>query len=109
VDDLVGAILCLVEIGASGIVHVAGQPAASRHEVALAVANVLRGRGESVAEPVAVRSAELEGRPARRPAFSALDTTRYEALTGLAVGSWRAALGDFIDSQAGEHTIEKGR
>jgi dTDP-4-dehydrorhamnose reductase len=44
---------------------------------------------------VPVDSASLD-RAAKRPAYSALDTTRFEKKTGLPIRTWKEALAEYL-------------
>lgn len=89
---LARALVDLVSVGASGIVHYCNAPATSWHSFAIAIAETL---GLSV--PIApIPSSELT-RPAVRPAYSVLDTSRFEALAGRGIEPWRPGLEDYFE------------
>ena len=91
--DLAVASAALVGAGARGIFHVANAGSCSWHELALAT---LARAGIDV--PVeAIGCAEL-ALPARRPAYSVLDTARYHALGLPALRPWREALADCVEA-----------
>jgi dTDP-4-dehydrorhamnose reductase len=92
--DLAEALLALVAGGAQGLWHVTGEGACTWHELAVAA---LEAAG--IAAPVAaITSAEL-GAPARRPAYSVLDTGRYRAGSFPRLRSWREALPELVRAQ----------
>jgi dTDP-4-dehydrorhamnose reductase len=76
--DLGRGIVALIEIGATGVVHVANTGGTSRFELAR---SILALAGHDPARVVPTTQAEF-GRPARRPPDSRLDTTRFAKLTG---------------------------
>ena len=86
---LARAILRLVDASARGIVHYADTDACSWFDFAAAIAE---GSGITV-QPVT--SAEFP-RPAKRPAYSVLSTSRYEQLTGAQPDSWRDGLREYL-------------
>ena len=89
--DLAAASVALVRAGGRGIFHVANAGSCSWHglaEAALALAGV-------DAPVEAIASAEL-ALPARRPAYSVLDTARYHGLGLPPLRSWREALADCL-------------
>jgi dTDP-4-dehydrorhamnose reductase len=89
--DLAEALLTLIEAEAAGTVHVANDGAATW----LVVARVaLEARGLSV--PVRAISTADVARPAQRPAYAVLDTTRYRDLTGRRMRPWQEALRAFL-------------
>jgi dTDP-4-dehydrorhamnose reductase len=90
--DLSDAVVGLLLTGASGIYHFANRGEASWFEFAQAILE-LAGRTETRVAPV--DSASL-ARPAKRPAYSALDTTRFEKKTGLPIRTWREALSEYL-------------
>lgn len=85
--DLADALLRLAERGARGILHFANSGSCSWHAFAMRIV-ALAGCEVPVA---AINSSEL-GRPAKRPAYSVLDTTDYERLTGDIPANWEDAL-----------------
>jgi dTDP-4-dehydrorhamnose reductase len=91
-DDVADAILELCRCGARGVVHVANTGPVTWYEFALMLREESgRPRGRIV--PIA---AAERNEPAARPAYSALDTSRYEALTGRRMRTVRAALRAFL-------------
>jgi dTDP-4-dehydrorhamnose reductase len=88
---LAKALAELLGVEFRGFVHVAGGGVASWYDVA---AEVLRLTEINV--PLkAITAAELN-LPARRPAYSALDTSLYAELTGEAMPSWREGLREYL-------------
>ena len=89
---LARALVDLDAAGASGIVHYCNTPATSWHGFAVAISEAL---GLNV--PIApIPSSELT-RPAVRPAYSVLDTARFEALAHREAESWRPGLDAYLD------------
>jgi len=88
---LAAAIANLLDVEYRGVVHVAGSGVASWFDVA---GEVLRLTGLAVPlRPISTASLEL---PAPRPAFSALDTTRYTFLTGRTVPPWQEGVAAYL-------------
>ena len=85
--DLAGALIALMELGASGTFHVTNTGECTWHDLAVAACEDAGVR----AEIGRLSTAEL-ARPARRPAYSVLDTERYTRTTGSAMPGWREAL-----------------
>lgn len=94
--DLAEAIAALLQTGATGIYHFANRGEATWHEFARAILD-LSGRGDVTVQ--AIDSASL-ARPAARPAYSVLDTTRYERRTGASIRPWREALAEYLQARA---------
>jgi dTDP-4-dehydrorhamnose reductase len=90
--DLAEATVALLQSNASGIYHFANRGEASWFEFAQAIVD-LAGRTETRVVPV--DSASLD-RPAKRPSYSALDTTRFEKKTGLPIRTWKEALAEYL-------------
>lgn len=90
--DLARALARLVGLEARGVLHFAQTGVCSRLDYAR---EALRqsGLGHVPIEPIG--SAAL-ARPARRPAYSALDTTRYRDLTGETPRRWEETLRDYL-------------
>lgn len=95
VDDLAQAILSL--LCHSGIFHFANQGETSRFEVAQQMIQTAQDRGLPVAcrEVFAVDSSAFP-QLAKRPLYSALDTTKIENLLGISPRPWETAIKDFI-------------
>jgi len=89
--DLAAAAIALARQGASGLVHVTGEGACSWHEFAVAA---LAEAG--IDAPVEAISAADLNLPARRPAYSVLDTSRFRGLGLAALRSWREALAEVV-------------
>lgn len=90
--DLAAATLALVRTGARGLVHITNSGSCTWHELAEAT---LALAGIDV--PVeAIESAQL-ALPARRPAYSVLDTRRSVELGLEPLRSWREALADCVE------------
>jgi dTDP-4-dehydrorhamnose reductase len=87
--DLAGALVALIEKGATGVVHVTNDGACSWYELARAALDL----AEVHATVDHISSAELAA-PARRPAYSVLSNARFAELTGAPLRSWRDALAE---------------
>jgi dTDP-4-dehydrorhamnose reductase len=85
--DLAGALLRLLEAGASGVVHVVNQGQASWFEFAVEIVRQLGAAAEVV--PISTADA---ARPAPRPAYSVLDASRFRGIVGADLPSWQDAL-----------------
>ena len=92
--DLAHAIVRLLEVEHSGILHFANTGVCSRIEFAR---EALRQAGLEGADVQAIRTDELD-RPARRPPYSALATGRYTELTGSAPRRWEETLRDDLEA-----------
>jgi len=90
--DLARALRVLLEGEARGILHFANLGVCSRFEMARFILHAGGFRGATL-EPIQTAEA---GRVAVRPAFSALDTTRYTSLTGMTPRTWQEALSDYL-------------
>ena len=89
--DLAAASVALVRAGARGLVHVTNAGSCSWHELALAA---LAAAGlDAPVEPISLADLRL---PARRPAYSVLDTTRALALGLPPLRPWKDALPDCL-------------
>jgi dTDP-4-dehydrorhamnose reductase len=89
--DLAAASIALVRAGARGLYHVANAGSCSWHE--LAVAALTAAGLEAPVERI--RAADLS-LPARRPAYSVLDTSRALALGLPPPRHWKDALPDCL-------------
>jgi len=94
--DLSEAIAALLEAGASGTYHFANRGEVSWNEFA---GEILwrSGRKDVTVEPT---SSDALARPARRPAYSVLDTGKYERLTGRPIRSFREPLSEYLSRRA---------
>jgi dTDP-4-dehydrorhamnose reductase len=90
-DDLALVILDLVRAGAKGVVHAVNAGVTSWHGFACEIVRQLGAR----VEVTAVSTAEYP-RPARRPPYSVLDTSRLEALLGRPMPPWQDALARYL-------------
>ena len=90
--DLSEAILALIEAWAVGIYHFANRGDVTWFDFAREIL-ALSGHGNVEVAPI--DSASL-GRPARRPAYSVLDTSRYEKVTARPVRHYRDALVEYL-------------
>ncbi len=94
--DLARAITALLESRAAGIYHFANRGEATWYDFSRAI---LDGSGHEDVVVRAIDSASL-ARPAVRPAYSVLDTGKYEARTGLPIRTWQEALAEYLASRA---------
>ena len=94
VADLARALHHLVLRNARGLVHFANAGACSRYALAQAVLSV-SGMSHVRLEPIRTDEA---GRIAIRPAYAALDTSRYASLIGEGPRPWEEALRDYLDA-----------
>lgn len=98
---LAAAILHLMRCGRLGIVHVSASGECTWFEMACAIAQRVKPGAE--VQPV---TAQAFGRPARRPAYSVLDKSRYEEWTGQRMPSWEQGLDDYLrERAAGKETL----
>jgi len=94
--DLSEAIVALLDAGASGVFHFANRGEVSWLEFAREIL-WLAGRGDVPVDPTT--SASL-ARPAHRPAYSVLDTGKYERLTGRPIRAFRDPLAEYLGRRA---------
>ena len=90
-SDLAESLVALVRAGARGLVHVTNAGSCSWHE--LAVAALAAAGLEAPVERI--RAADLS-LPARRPAYSVLDTSQATALGLPPLRHWKDALPDCL-------------
>jgi dTDP-4-dehydrorhamnose reductase len=95
-SDLSDAILALIEAGAVGIYHFANRGEVTWFDLAREIL-VLSERSDVEVEPA---DSETLGRPARRPRYSVLDTSRYERVTGRPIRHYREALVEYLARRA---------
>jgi dTDP-4-dehydrorhamnose reductase len=94
--DLAEAILALIEAGAVGVYHFANRGETTWFDFAREILT-LSEHSDIGVKPT--DSASL-GRPARRPPYSVLDTSRYERVTGRPIRHYRDALIEYIARRA---------
>lgn len=94
---LARALADLAVVGATGIVHYGNRPGVSWCELARAVV----GLAAPDTEVVPVTTAAFP-RPARRPAMSILDVSRFETLVGRVVEPWMLGLAQLFDCSLGD-------
>lgn len=90
-SDLAAALRTLTERGARGVYHVTNAGDGTWFDLAREIARHL-GR-EALVSPIT--TAELN-RPAPRPHYSVLDTSRFASLTGAPLPDWRDALARYL-------------
>jgi len=93
VPHLADGILNVMNAGRDGTVHVTASGSCTWFDFANAIAKHSGLHGEIL--PV---SAVSYGAPARRPAFSALDMTRYKEWTGKVMPSWTDGLAEYLET-----------
>jgi len=87
-EDLADGLLRLLAAGAAGVVHAVNSGSTTWCGFAREIVRLLGAE----AEVVPVTTGEMP-RPARRPAYSVLDTSRLQALLGTPLPPWQDALG----------------
>jgi len=94
--DLSEALLALLDAGASGLYHFANRGEVSWNDFACEIL-WLAGRTDVAVDPT---TSEALARPARRPAYSVLDTGKYERLTGRPIRHFRDPLAEYLARRA---------
>ena len=89
--DLAEALVRLLEVEATGLVHVVNRGGCSRIDLA---SEAMRIAGERYRAEVVVRPA-APGGPARPP-YSVLDVSLYESLSGATMRTWKEALACYL-------------
>ena len=109
--DLADALLTVVQrwrtndrSGAGGTYHVAGAGRASWFEVAREVMADAARHGLASAQVNPIPASQWPAR-APRPAWSVLDSSRFEAELGFAMRDWRTAFGEIVARIATEPTL----
>ncbi|RLE18097.1 MAG: dTDP-4-dehydrorhamnose reductase [Acidobacteria bacterium] len=92
-DDLATALLDLAKVEAHGIIHAVNSGDTTWHGFASEVARIL---GSSI--PIEAVTTQAFLRPAPRPAYSVLDTTRLQTLRGRPMPTWQDALARYLQS-----------
>jgi dTDP-4-dehydrorhamnose reductase len=91
-DDVAVALLDLIQVRARGVVHVVNSGTTTWHGFAC---EIVRRLGAAI--PVHPVSTAEFPRPAARPRYSVLDTSRLESLLGRMMPSWQDALGRYLE------------
>jgi len=94
--DLAEAIAALLDAGATGTYHFANRGEVSWNEFAREIL-WRAGQRDVAVEPT---TTEALARPARRPAYSVLDTGKYERVTGRPIRSFREPLAEYLAARA---------
>lgn len=92
-DDLAAAVLDLDAVGAHGTVHAVNTGITTWHGFATEIARLI---GADI--DIAPVSTDEFPRPARRPAYSGLDTSRLGRLIGRRLPSWQDALRRYLEA-----------
>jgi len=95
-DDLAEALVDLIHADATGVVHAVNTGAVSWHGFA---AEIVRLTGID-AEVIAVDTSEFP-RPAPRPRFSVLDTSRLRSIIGHGMPPWQDGLARYMEGTCG--------
>jgi len=101
---LARALLDLARLGATGVVHYRNREPVSWYAFAVEIARLWSG----TVEVVPITTADYP-RPARRPAWSVLDVTRFEGLAGRQVEPWEGGLIATLGYLRQERELRKGR
>ncbi|MGB2705628.1 MAG: dTDP-4-dehydrorhamnose reductase [Candidatus Omnitrophota bacterium] len=78
--------------GANGIYHISNKGEVSWFDYAR---EILKIAGVNNVKLIPINSSQL-GRPAKRPAFSVLDNTKFEKATGFIMRPWQEALKEYL-------------
>ena len=97
--DLSRAIEVLVGREEKGILHVTNSGSCTWFEFAGKIL-ALKGPGDPPVRLLPISSAEL-GRPARRPANSVLDCSKFERIAGWKMRNWEESLREYLDNPLG--------
>lgn len=89
--DLAQAIVALARRNATGFVHVTNSGTCTWFEFAQEIVRL-----SGLATPVDPCTTAEFPRPARRPAYSVLDNSRYVSLVGQPLRHWREAIAEFV-------------
>ena len=94
--DLAAALVELMERSATGTIHATNAGECTWHEFAREICAQVGTRVE-----VARKSSAELGRPARRPAWSVLDTSLLQRTLGHGMPHWRDALARYVAQPVG--------
>jgi dTDP-4-dehydrorhamnose reductase len=92
--DLAAATLDLLDRSASGLFHVTNAGQVNRYDYARAILEEF-GLNADLTPITTAEWLQLRPKQARRPAYSVLDLSKFEQMTGRPMRPWRAALSDF--------------
>jgi len=92
--DLAHAIKALIEGNPQGIYHIANQGTCTWYEFARRIVELT----SSPANVIPISSDEIN-RPAKRPAYSVLDCSRFIQETGMELRHWDAALQEYLQGK----------
>jgi dTDP-4-dehydrorhamnose reductase len=107
-EDLASAVISVAGLdgrapAASGCYHFANAGVVTWHEFTIAVAEAARAQGLHLkADRIAPTTSDEIRRPAPRPAYSVLDTSKVERALGRAARDFRLALQDYLPILASE-------
>lgn len=90
---LARALFDLARTGEVGLVHYGNREPASWYDLAREIARMV----DPKAAVIPVKTTEFP-RPARRPAYSVLDVSRFENIAGRTVESWTSGLASYLDA-----------
>jgi len=102
--DLADATRNLIDARAKGTVHFCNSGVCSWHALATEIVRLT-----GVACDVAPITSDELSRPARRPAYSVLDTTEYERITGICPRPWGDALAQYLSEGAPASRVSAAR
>jgi dTDP-4-dehydrorhamnose reductase len=91
--DLAGAVLDLIHSDAEGMLHAVNTGETTWHGFAVAIASSLKAAVE-----VKQVTTDKVPRPAPRPAYSVLDTTRLSDILGRQMPAWEDALARYLET-----------
>jgi dTDP-4-dehydrorhamnose reductase len=94
--DFAQAILALLQAGAAGLYHFANRGEVSWFEFARTIV-YLAGHEDVEIEPI---DSDALDRPAKRPAYSVLDTSKYERVAGRSIRHFGEALVEYLSRRA---------
>lgn len=103
-DDLAEATITLMDVAAEGVFHFANDGECSWNEFAKEIVRLAGYRVE-----VQPMTSDKLDRPAKRPAYSVLDTSDYERVTGRTISDWRDALGRYLKQRRLEPVVHAAR
>ena len=93
--DLAAGLLALLDVGATGVVHLVNAGGCSRLELARETIRAVGAAGS-----VTVEERPEDPAPPRRPGYSVLDVRRYESLTGRRMRTWQEAIAAYVRRSA---------